>query len=144
VRTVQVNLAAQQGGASQLAIVGYEVRPDRASPGSEVVVNIHWQAQARLPEAYIGFVHLIGPDGKLVAQDDHELGRGYYRTLVWQPGEVIREKYTLTLPPNMRAGDYMLRVGAYSFPSFQRLKVVSGNVPAQDDIITLGTLRVEP
>jgi hypothetical protein len=138
VRVVQVNLA------DQLGVLGYEVRPDKPAPGSEFVVNIHWQATAAMPEAYISFLHLIGPDGQLIDQDDHELGRGFYRTIFWQPGEVIREKYTLTLPKDAPVGDYSLRVGVYSFPSLQRLPVRSSNVPAQDNAITLGTLYIGP
>jgi len=57
-------------------------------------------------------VHLVGPDGKLAAQDDHELGRGFYRTFVWQPNEVIRERYTLTVPKDVPDGEYKVRVGA--------------------------------
>jgi hypothetical protein len=138
VRAVQVNLA------DQLGVLGYEVRPDKPAPGGEFVVNIHWQATAAMPEAYTGFLHLIGPDGQLIAQDDHELGRGFYRTIYWQPGEVIREKYTLTLPKDAPVSDYSLRVGVYSFPSLQRLSVRSSNVPTQDDTVTLGTLHVGP
>jgi hypothetical protein len=138
VHAVQANLA------DQIMIVGYQARSDKVAPGSELVINIHWQAAAPMPEAYIGFLHLIGPDGQLVTQDDHELGRGFYRTIFWQPGEVIREKYTLTVPKDAPPGDYVLRAGAYYFPSLQRLAVRSTNAPTQDDTILLGAVRVEP
>ena len=138
VRAVQANLA------DQITIIGYQVRSEKVGPGSELVVNVHWQAAATMPEAYIGFLHLVGPGGQFVAQDDHELGRGFYRTIFWQPGEVIREKYTLTVPKNTPPGDYVLRAGAYHFPSLQRLAVRSANAPTQDDIVTLGAVRVEP
>jgi hypothetical protein len=109
-----------------------------------LIVNIHWQALATMPAAYTGFLHLAEPDGRLITQDDHELGRGFYRTLYWQPGEVVREKYTLALPKDMPVGEYTLRVGVYSFPSLERLAVRSSNMPAQDNIVTLGTVHVGP
>ena len=34
--------------------------------------------RARSQTDLIVFVHLVGPDGRLVTQDDHELGRGVY------------------------------------------------------------------
>ena len=143
--------AVQANFADQLGLLAYEVKPDKVTPGVELIVNVHWQAKAAMSEAYIGFLHLVGPDGRLVAQDDHELGRGFYRTLVWQPpegdlspGEVVRERYTLTLPKDVSFGEYTLRVGVYHFPSFQRLTVQSSSVPAQDNAVTLGTVQVRP
>jgi 4-amino-4-deoxy-L-arabinose transferase-like glycosyltransferase len=144
VRPVQIVFSGPQGTSSQLGVIGYEVKPDKPMPGGELIVNVHWQASAAMPEAYTGFLHLIGPDGRLIAQDDHELGRGFYRTIVWQTGEVVREKYTLTLPKDTPAGDYVLHVGAYSFPSLQRLAVKSSSAPTQDNAVTLSTVRVGP
>jgi len=138
VRAVQANFA------DQLELVGYDLRPDKFMPGSTLIINLHWQARSAMSEAYTGFLHFISPDGRLVAQDDHELGRGYYRTLVWQPNEVIRERYTLSVPSDAPAGDYMLRVGVYSFPTLERLAVVSSSVPAQDNLVTLDMLHMGP
>jgi len=134
--------ATQANFADQLDAIGYDVKPDKLRPGDEFVVNVHWQARAAMSEAYIGFAHLIAPDGQLMAQDDHELGRGLYRTMFWQTGEVIREKYTLAVPKDAPAGDYALWVGIYRFPSLERLPVRSSSVPAQDDTIALGSVQV--
>jgi hypothetical protein len=144
VQPLQVNLSDSPGASSQLGMIGYDVKADRPMPGTEFVVNVHWQALAAMHEAYTGFLHLVGPDGRLIAQDDHELGRGFYRTIFWQLNEVIREKYTLALPKNAPAGEYVLLAGAYRFPSLERLVVRSSSVPAQDNAVTLGTLHVGP
>jgi hypothetical protein len=148
-RNVQVNLA------DALNMIGYEVKPSRVNPGQEFVVNIYWQAVHAMPDArrpastrksaaYTGFVHLVGPDGRLVTQDDHELGRGFYRTLFWQPGEVMRERYELALPKDAPSGDYALWAGAYGFPSLKRLTVRSASTSAQDDRVWLDTIHVGP
>jgi len=136
-RAVQVNFA------EGLSMIGYEIKPNPASPGQEFVVNIYWQASRAMTEAYTGFVHLVGPDGRLVTQDDHELGRGFYRTIFWQPGEVIRERYVLTLPQSP-GGNYALWAGAYDFPSLQRLIVRSADKPTQDNRVMLDTIHVGP
>lgn len=130
--------------AGQLNVIGYEARPGSVAPGAELVVNVHWQAASAMPEAYTGFVHLVAPDGRLAAQDDHELGRGFYRTLFWQPGEVIRERYTLLVPGDAPAGQYTLWVGAYSFPSLKRLPIRSASTATRDDIVALGSVQVGP
>ena len=136
-RAVQVNFA------DELSMIGYEIKPNPASPGQEFVVNIYWQASRAMTEAYTGFVHLVGPDGRLVTQDDHELGRGFYRTIFWQPGEVIRERYVLTLPQSP-GGNYALWAGAYDFPSLQRLIVRSADKLTQDNRVMLDTIHVGP
>lgn len=138
VQPVQANLA------DQLSVIGFEARPESVAPGAELVVNVHWQAAGAMPEAYTGFVHLVAPDGRLAAQDDHELGRGFYRTLFWQPGEVIRERYALLVPGDAPAGRYTLWVGAYNFPSLNRLPVRSASTATRDDIVALGSVQVGP
>ena len=109
-----------------------------------MIVNVYWQAVDAMPDTYTGFVHLIGPDGQLVAQDDHELGRGFFSTRLWQPGEAVREEYALTIPDDAPPGQYSLQVGVYSFPSLQRLAVDSANMPVQDVVVTLGAVDLTP
>jgi hypothetical protein len=135
--------AVQVNFAEGLSMIGYEIKPNPANAGQEFVVNIYWQASRVMPEAYTGFVHLVGPDGQLMTQDDHELGRGFYRTAFWQPGEVIRERYVLTAPKSP-GGDYILWAGAYGFPSLQRLVVRSADKPIQDNRGMLDTIHVGP
>jgi 4-amino-4-deoxy-L-arabinose transferase-like glycosyltransferase len=138
VRAVQANFA------DRLELVGYDLRPAKFAPGSTLTINLHWRAWSAMSEAYTGFLHLIGPDGQLKAQDDHELGRGFYRTFLWQPNEVIRERYTISVPRDAPSGDYVLRVGVYSFPSLKRLDVKASSEPTQDNTVTLDTIHIEP
>ncbi len=136
--------AIQANFADLLSVIGYEWRSDKLIAGEEVVVNVYWKTIGATSKAYTGFIHLVGPDGQLVAQDDHGLGRGIYRTNFWQPGDVIREKYTLTLPKGMPGGEYSLYAGVYDFPSLERLAVRSASVPVQNNAIVLDRVRVEP
>jgi hypothetical protein len=136
--------AVQADFAGQLGVLGFEVNAATATRGGELVVNVHWQATSAMSETYTGFMHLVGPDGRLVAQDDHELGRGFYRTIFWQPGQVVRERYALAVPEDAPSGQYALKTGVYSFPSLKRLPVLSASAAAQDDTITLGAIPVGP
>jgi len=138
VRPMQADLA------NQLALIGYEPKATQFAPGDSFVVNLYWKTIGTMPESYTGFLHLTGPDGRLVAQDDHELGRGLYRTLFWQPGEVVRERYELALPKDILPGDYTLWAGAYGFPSLKRLPVRSASASAQNDKVWLDTIHVGP
>jgi Dolichyl-phosphate-mannose-protein mannosyltransferase len=137
VRAVQANFA------DQLGVIGYEPKA-KLAPGERFVANVYWKAIGAIPESYTGFLHLTGPDGRLVAQDDHELGRGFYRTLVWQADEVIRERYEWVMPKDVPNGDYTLQVGVYPFPSLKRLIVRSASTSTQDDLVWLDTIHVGP
>jgi hypothetical protein len=136
--------AIQVNFADQLALVGYEVRSDKLPPGGTLAIDTYWQAARALPGALTGFIHLIGPDSRLAAQADQEFGRGFYPTNYWQPGDIIHEKFVLTLPGDLSEGNYSIGAGVYDFPSLERLNIRSSDAPARDDIVTFGTVQVGP
>ena len=136
--------AVQVSFADQLRLIGWEPRSSRVNSGDEFALDFYWQAERAMPADYTMFIHLTGPDGRLVVQTDQPLGRGFYFTHYWQPGEVIHEKYVLTLPQDMAGGDYTLIVGVYDFPSLERLKARASSLPVQDQAITLGAIHVGP
>jgi hypothetical protein len=68
-----------------------------------------WQATA-VPTAPLSLMaHLIGADGSVLAVGD-ALGVPPEQ---WQPGDVIVQRHTLTLPDNLSPGTYWVRTGAY-------------------------------
>ena len=68
-------------------------------------------------------------------------GRGLYRTLIWQPGELIVEEYTIPIDASAPDGSYRLAAGAYD-PNLARLKQVGRNGAAEDDEISLAEITV--
>lgn len=93
--------------------------------GEQLVFHCFWQITGAMPAAmYVGFVHLFDPaTAVLITQDDHILGQGRYPLNAWQPGEIIREAYTLSIPADSLAGDYQLLLGIYTWPELTRLAV---------------------
>jgi hypothetical protein len=144
VRRAEATFADPKSASGQLGIVGYRLSSDRLPRDGRITVNVFWKALAPMSEAYTGFIHLVGPDGQVAAQDDHELGRGMYRTLAWSTGETIRERYEMVLRGDKRHSEYRVRVGAYRFPSLTRLAAWSETLPVQDDAVTLATINAEP
>jgi hypothetical protein len=107
---------------------------------------VYWRALDRLDYLYTGFAHLVGSikpatGHPLWGQDDHELGRGLYRTLIWQPGEVIAEEYIIPIDPSAPDGSYTLAVGAYG-PDQVRLKVVDQADRVVDDKAVVATVTI--
>ncbi len=131
---------------NKIDLWGFDLAANTFHPGDVVQVNVYWRARQPMQYIYTGFAHLLGginpASGNPVwAQDDHELGRGLYRTIVWRAGEVIEEQYTLTIPADAPAGTYSIEVGAYD-PVQTRLKVFDAANTAADDKVILGEVKV--
>jgi 4-amino-4-deoxy-L-arabinose transferase-like glycosyltransferase len=108
------------GGAVDL--LGLETPAELTiTPGAVLTFTLVWQPQTTPESALIRFVHLLGADGRPVAQQDTVPCDGACPTLFWLPDEVLLDPVTLILPGDLPAGDYRLAVGWYDQETQQRL-----------------------
>jgi hypothetical protein len=129
--------------ANKMELRGYELSPATGQPGQALTVTLYWQALAAMPLDYTVFVHLIGPDGHLAAQQDSQPWWDVpLPTSTWQPGETLPDRHTLTLPADLVVGSYRLQVGVYYWETLERLPVIKGNVPVSN-FVELGNITVE-
>lgn len=99
-----------------LRLVGHTFSQD----GGALYVTLNWKASATPSKDYTVFVHLVGPDGKLMAQHDGQPGSGAFPTSLLGPGVEVPDSHVLDVsqaPP----GDYRLEVGLYDLASGARL-----------------------
>jgi len=106
-------VAEEAGDGDVAELLGYDAQPQ---PGT-IHVQLTWQALADGERAYAVFVHILGPDGKLVSQVDIPAG-----TDRWVKGQVLTATYDLPSPPP----GYRLEAGLYDAPSGKRLPVAGG------------------
>jgi arabinofuranosyltransferase len=106
----QVSQPAAFGEAIQL--LGYDLTLP-TEPAEPLSLTLYWQSLAPIGEGYDVFVHVIGEDGTIVAQADQQPVAGLAPTHRWQPGDIIRDPYTLPLPADLPAGSYRLQIGLY-------------------------------
>jgi hypothetical protein len=110
-----------------IELLGYTLE-GAAAPGETLTVTLFYRATATPAANYTAFVHLLGPtrpDGSpLWAQVDSEPCGGSLPTGKWQPGDVIRDTVTLSIPADAVAGEYTLVTGFYSWPDLVRVSVV--------------------
>lgn len=104
---------------SEIELVGYDVKA-RVAPGATLRVALYWHALQPVPLNYKVFVHLLGPDDQLLAQDDSKPVGWAYPTTRWQPGETIRDEHLLTVDPAALRGDYWLVAGLYDAATGER------------------------
>ncbi|MEA3308480.1 MAG: glycosyltransferase family 39 protein [Chloroflexota bacterium] len=118
---------------------GYSLSAERLSPGDTLLLTLYWETGAALDQRYTVFTHLLDAGGVLQAQLDNEPQGGSLPTDSWATGELIRDNYALTLPPDAPPGAYTLRVGMYHWQTGARLPVPT----AADDQLTLQTVAVQ-
>ncbi|MCS7002243.1 MAG: hypothetical protein NZ518_05275, partial [Dehalococcoidia bacterium] len=96
--------------------------PGPAAPGA-IALELIWQATARVDRSWTVFVHLVGPDGRIVAQVDR-VPAGDSPTTSWLPGEIVIDRVTLAAPPG---GPYRVRVGMYDARTGVRVAIGAGD-----------------
>jgi hypothetical protein len=109
-----------------LQLVGRDRLPAELAPGEMLDLRLVWSASRPQPAAYTVFVHLVGPDGKLVAQADRAPENGFYPTSSWDVDEMVADHYALLVPASLPAGEYRLLVGLYLPSTGERLRRPQG------------------
>jgi 4-amino-4-deoxy-L-arabinose transferase-like glycosyltransferase len=127
-RTPGLTAAAGEGRwGGQIRLLGW--KPDRV--GNELAITLVWQAEAEMERPYTAFVHLLDEEGTLLAQLDRPPAG--YPTTDWREGEVVADRYVVTLPAPMASGNYRLMTGWYYLPTLERL----------EEAVELGRMVVE-
>ena len=91
---------------------------------ASIAITLTWQAISPAKPTDTIFVHLVGPDGQVLAQADGDSLDGLIRPSAWQPGQIIIDQRTIALT-GPRPTPVQLRVGMYSRESGQRYTAVS-------------------
>jgi hypothetical protein len=97
-----------------------------------------------LSDQYVVFVHLLSPDGTLVAQHDAPPAEQFSPSFIVPPGAVFSYPVTVALPDALPAGDYRLLVGVYLWPSLERLPVLADVPGAEVGVVELERVRIAP
>jgi 4-amino-4-deoxy-L-arabinose transferase-like glycosyltransferase len=121
--------------AGQIELLGY----DATQQGSRLAVTLHWRCLQPIEKDYTVFVHLLDTGERAVTQHDSQPQDGRYPTSIWDAGEVVADSHLLSLPPDLPAGRYGLKVGLYLLESGERLEVEEDG-----DSVELGPLLLEP
>ncbi|MBX3013964.1 MAG: glycosyltransferase family 39 protein [Caldilineaceae bacterium] len=109
-----------------LQLQGYDALPATLTANSSFTLRLVWSTTTTLVDNYTAFVHLIGPDGAIVAQSDRQPLAGFYPTAGWVVDDVVEDFYSITLPAALAAGDYRLLVGWYQPATGERLPLADG------------------
>jgi hypothetical protein len=125
--------------SNQVTLLGFSTDPPdlKVRPATTFTVTLAWQGLAEMATSYSVYLHLLGPDGSLLAQADGEPANWVRPTTGWAPGEIVLDQRVLTIPSNAPPGVYRLSTGLYVPASGERLSLPDGTTS-----ILLQTLQV--
>jgi hypothetical protein len=124
----------------RLGLIGFWVGETILQPGgARLPVLLQWRAGQAVGADFTVFVHLLAPDGRLVAQSDAiptwltpaPTGR-------WLPDQSMLDRHLIEIPPNLRPGSYTLQVGLYDSLTLERLTLPDG-----DSTFLLGQIDIQ-
>ncbi len=109
--------------ASVLAPFGPAIRLHSATvtqPASNrLSVRLAWSAARPIAANYGISLRLFDAGGQLRVSLDTQPGYGFLPTSLWQPGELVTDRYTLALPEDLSPDDYCLQVVLYQVPTLE-------------------------
>jgi hypothetical protein len=116
------NLAAKGAASAEFenGIRLLTIDAEQLCPTS-MLVRLQWTVDTRPAEDYTVSVHLLGPDGTLVAQHDGVPVVGFRPTTTWADGERVTDWHWLKLPAGCLEGIYQIWVRLYRPGSGERL-----------------------
>jgi hypothetical protein len=105
--------------------------------GDILEVDLVWRAEQETETNLHVFLHLLGPEGTVIAQSDGEPASWTRPTTGWLAGEVIVDERQLLMPAVLAPGDYQLVAGLYEPPSGDRLLLPDGESAATIRLFTV-------
>jgi hypothetical protein len=127
----------------RVTLLGFDLEDDRRrSPGDKLHVTLFWRVRTEMDTSYTVFVHLVGTDGTIRAQQDNVPHHGEWPTTGWVKSEVISDEYELTISPDTPPGTYRLIAGMYKAETGQRLTATAGNDTPLGDFVPLTEIDI--
>ena len=102
----------------KVALLGYDLDETWAKPGGVIMLTLYWQALEVVNLPYKIFTHLESDPAatgstQLWTQADDFPACGSQSTRHWTVGQAAADRHALRLPPDLPAGEYIIRVGLY-------------------------------
>ena len=100
-----------------LHLQGYDLLDEPAGHS----LRLFWETGEGVASDWITYIHMTDPQGELVAQFDGAPLAGLLPTSQWKSNSLYIDRRKLEVPSSIAPGDYLLRIGLYSFESGERL-----------------------
>lgn len=118
---------------------------DSVLAGDELVLSLDRMALQKPAKNLTQFLHLFSlEDGSFAAGFDELPFGGRFPASDWPVGQVLRDNWRVTMPPELAPGEYRLVHGMYVSQTRERLRAAMEGELLPDGLLPLGTLEVLP
>jgi len=115
-----------------------------AQRGDRFPVTLYWRALHPTGISYTVFVQLVDENGTKAGQVDRLPCAGGCPTTTWRAGDVVGERYDLSIAADAPAGRYQLIAGMYDLETGQTLSWFDAQGNDLGPRLPLGILNVRP
>lgn len=128
--------------SNRVRLHGYNLNQMQFKPGDELTLGLFWAADEPVDKSYTIFVHVVTPDGRIVAQSDSIPVNGSYPTNAWPVAHTIWDEHRLRLGAELLPGSYEIKVGLYYWEDGKRADVLDENGSPVETTVSLGSISV--
>jgi hypothetical protein len=108
-------------------------------PGQPLSVTLYWRVDAETTTSYKAFIHIVDPEGGIVAQSDTIPAAWTRWTTSWLPPEVVQDPHVLTVPDRLAHRSYRVVAGLYEPRTGRRATTSNG-----EDRVSITDIPVSP
>jgi len=140
---VDVPIPLEVNMADLVMLEDAELRQEIFRPGGMIAVVLRWRVLRTMDMPYVVFVHLIGSDGRLAAQQDVE---PISPTTTWAPDVEVVDPHQVPIPAGLPAGRYQLRTGMYpqGQPGYRLPVVDAGRTTVESNSVLILEIEIQP
>jgi hypothetical protein len=117
IEVIQPAYSTHLAANEDILLFGYDVTPKENSPDPAVWLTLYWQALADVTHDYVILLRLLNDNQEEVAYWLGRPVRSGYPTLEWKANQIVQDPWLLTLPSEVKPGDYHLEVALFDADS---------------------------
>jgi len=133
--------------ANQVKLLGYDLPTNRAEAGHGIPLTLHWQGLDWLADDLTIFAKPILQTDQTAYGGRDRLPREGYRTIYWEPDEIVSDPFAVSVDSTAPNGIYYLHVGLYQATDNQQktpryLPLVQNEQFLEQTSIRIGPIKV--
>jgi 4-amino-4-deoxy-L-arabinose transferase-like glycosyltransferase len=127
---------------NEVLLLGYSGTPTSIQPGQRLHLTLYWQALNRPKEDYSLSFLLVDPDGATWSQTDIVPFNGFYPMSLWEPGTIVAQAVSISVPYACPPGQYQWQLLVYSPLTWKPLQVAEAATPPSGTTATISTVAL--
>jgi len=144
-RVASIDSPLEVNFEDKLQLKGYGLSRGTIEWGRDLGVVLEWQALRDIESNYTAFLHLVDETGHLWGQGDKLiLNESLLPTSLWAVGDVVLDRYRVSILAGAPPGTYWLKVGVYQREAGKRLEIWDERGVSLGTEYTLAEVRVTP